>query len=238
MTLYQRIFASKGKKEAQKAWFIAGLFEWPVMAFLGVLLGLLARVAFQQGMFELYGYTLSTSIDPELGLPILLKAVLPAGLMGLVLAAYFSAVMSTADSCLMACSGSFLTDLLRIKQNGDLMDKRSLRYSQFATFGLGALSLVIALLLENVLNAMLFSYAFMVSGLFVPIIGGLYWKRANSIGAFASMITGGAVTTILTLLDLNFFGFDPNTYGILSALVLFIFFGYLQKEEINYGNHI
>ena len=28
MTLYQRIYASKSKKQAQKAWFIAGLFEW------------------------------------------------------------------------------------------------------------------------------------------------------------------------------------------------------------------
>ncbi|MEZ5198857.1 MAG: hypothetical protein R2764_21520 [Bacteroidales bacterium] len=40
MTLYQRIYASKSSKEAQKAWFIAGVFEWPVMAFLGVTLGL------------------------------------------------------------------------------------------------------------------------------------------------------------------------------------------------------
>ena len=238
MTLYQRIFASKGKKEAQKAWFIAGLFEWPVMAFLGVMLGLLARVAFQQGLFELYGYAAGSTIDPELGLPILLRAVLPAGLMGLVLAAYFSAVMSTADSCLMACSGSFLTDLLRIKQEGDLMDKKSLRYSQLATLSLGVLSLVIALLLENVLNAMLFSYAFMVSGLFVPIVGGLYWKRANSLGAFISMLTGGAVTTTLTLFEINYLGFDPNAYGILSALVLFILFGYFQKKEKDNGNRI
>jgi SSS family solute:Na+ symporter len=33
MTLYQRIYASKGEKK-QKAWLIAGVFEWPIMAFL------------------------------------------------------------------------------------------------------------------------------------------------------------------------------------------------------------
>ncbi len=231
MTLYQRIFASKGKKEAQKAWFIAGLFEWPVMAFLGVALGLLARVAFQQDLFVNFGYGAGSTIDPELGLPILLRAVLPTGLMGLVLAAYFSAVMSTADSCLMACSGSFLTDLLRVKHQGAMMDKKSLRYSQWATLGLGVLSLIIALLLENVLNAMLFSYAFMVSGLLVPIVGGLFWKHAHALGALVAMITGGTVTTVLTLLELNYLGFDPNVYGILSALVLFVLIGLLKKSK-------
>jgi solute:Na+ symporter, SSS family len=47
MTLYQRIYAAGDKKSAQKAWFVAGLFEYPVMAFTGVILGLFARVAFE-----------------------------------------------------------------------------------------------------------------------------------------------------------------------------------------------
>lgn len=32
MTLYQRIYASKNEKQAKKAWFIAGLLEWPLIA--------------------------------------------------------------------------------------------------------------------------------------------------------------------------------------------------------------
>jgi solute:Na+ symporter, SSS family len=35
MTLYQRIYACKDEKTAKKAWYMAGVFEWPVMAFLG-----------------------------------------------------------------------------------------------------------------------------------------------------------------------------------------------------------
>ncbi|WP_436517898.1 sodium:solute symporter family protein [Ekhidna sp. To15] len=232
MTLYQRIFASKGKKEAQKAWYIAGLFEWPIMAFLGVTLGLLARLAFDQGLFAPLGYPVQSAIDPELGLPILLRAVLPTGLMGLVLAAYFSAVMSTADSCLMACSGSFLTDLLRVKPKAGNLDKKSLRYSQLSTLGLGAVSLIIALLLENVLSAMLFSYAFMVSGLFVPIIGALFWKRSTAAGAMTAMIVGGVITTLLTILKINYLGFDPNAYGILSALIFFILLGKSKNRKM------
>ncbi|MFW5774091.1 MAG: sodium:solute symporter family protein, partial [Tangfeifania sp.] len=40
MTLYQRIYAAGDKETAQRAWFVAGLFEYPVMAFTGVILGL------------------------------------------------------------------------------------------------------------------------------------------------------------------------------------------------------
>ncbi len=50
MTLYQRIYAAGNKKTAQRAWFIAGLFEYPLMAFTGVLLGMFARVAFENGI--------------------------------------------------------------------------------------------------------------------------------------------------------------------------------------------
>lgn len=232
MTLYQRIFASRGENQAKKAWFIAGLFEWPLMAFLGVILGLLARVALDQGVFSVVDIDPNAAMDPELGLPVLLRTVLPHGLMGLVMAAYFSAVMSTADSCLMASSGSFLTDILRFRSKSGDLDKQELKASQLSTLGLGTIALIIALSLENVLEAMLFSYAFMVSGLLVPLLGALFWRKAEPVGALLSMITGGFITTILTIMNINWLGFDPNLYGILAAGVIFYLTG-----TIRYNGH-
>lgn len=239
MTLYQRIFASRSEKEARSAWFIAGLFEWPIMAFLGVGLGLLARVAFEQNIFADFGYPAHASIDPEIGLPVLLRTVLPHGFMGLVLASYFSAVMSTADSCLMACSGSFLSDVLRKKYAGENMHKKELRLSQWVTLSMGAIALVIALYLQNVLNAILFSYAFMVSGLFIPILGAFYWKKSSSTGAIAAMVSGGLVTTLLSIYNIRIGGIDPNFYGLLVALVLFIIISLLSnKNNITHEHQI
>lgn len=231
MTLYQRIFASRGEKEARKAWIIAGVFEWPIMAFLGVGLGLLARVAFEQNIFSPMGFPVGSAIDPEIGLPVLLRAVLPHGFMGLVLASYFSAVMSTADSCLMACSGSFLTDVLRIKAKGENMHKSELRNSQWVTLAMGAISLIIALFLQNVLSAMLFSYAFMVSGLLIPILGAFFWKGSTTAGAFTAMIVGGLVTTLLSLYHMAPFGLDPNAYGLTVALVSFLLVNFFLRSK-------
>jgi SSS family solute:Na+ symporter len=215
MTLYQRIYAARDTKTAKKAWFIAGLFEYPLMAFVGSLLGMFARVALDQGVIT--GYNI-TNIDPEMGLPLLLKTVLPVGLLGLVISAYFSAIMSTADSCMMAASGNILTDVLRQHTN-----HRSLRYSQVITFAIGASALLLAMSMENVLELMLHSYAFMVAGMFIPVLAALLHRNPDPVAAFYSMITGGTVslTLILTGADLPL-GLDPIVFGIAGGALAYL----------------
>lgn len=235
MTLYQRIYSTRGKKQAQRAWFIAGVFEWPLMAFMGVTLGLFSRVALDQGMFAELGYTTFESIDPEMGLPLLLRTILPVGLMGLMMSAYFSAIMSTADSCLMAASGNVLTDILsRIFPVKD-DHKSQLRLSQILTLVIGILALMLALKMENVLELMLYSYAFMVSGLFIPLLGAFFGKRKNSLAAVWAMMVGGSTTLILTELNVELpLGLDPNIFGISASLVIFILLTHLFPRYSTY----
>jgi solute:Na+ symporter, SSS family len=145
MTLYQRIYAAKDAKTAKKAWFIAGVFEYPFMAFMGVLLGMFAKVAFENGMFQQWGYAFGAEVDAEMGLPILLRNTLPIGLMGLMMSAYFSAIMSTADSCLMAASGNLLSDIGLKLYKRKISNARMLRVSQMLTLLVGVLAIIIAL---------------------------------------------------------------------------------------------
>ncbi|MFP4526703.1 MAG: sodium:solute symporter [Bacteroidales bacterium] len=228
MTLYQRIYSTRSKKEAQRAWFIAGLFEWPLMAMMGVILGLFSRVALENGMFESLGYATTQSIDSEMGLPLLLRSVLPVGLMGIMMSAYFSAIMSTADSCLMASSGNILTDIIDKIFNLRKNDKFILRLSQGITFFVGGIALLLALKMQNVLDLMLYSYAFMVSGLFIPILGALFWKKSSSVAAFWSMLFGGGITLSLTVIEAELpYSLDPNIFGISASLIFFIGLSYL-----------
>lgn len=184
MTLYQRIYAARDVRTARRAFYLAGLLEWPGMAFAGAALGMLARVAFPQA-------------EAELGLPLLLREVLPAGVAGLVLAAYFAAIMSTADSCLLASVGHAIGDVwLRHIRPGATSDEL-LRLARLATIAIGGASVVVALALPGVLDAILLAYAFMVSGLFVPTLAGLLWPRATPAAALASMLTGGVTAVAL-----------------------------------------
>ncbi|NEW78841.1 MAG: sodium:solute symporter family protein [Gelidibacter sp.] len=217
MTLYQRIYACKDEKTAKKAWFIAGLFEYPTMAFMGVILGLFARVAAAKGIFISDGFESEIGMDPEMGMPLLLKHVLPVGLMGLMLSAYFSAIMSTADSCLLAASGNFVTDILGLKN----LNKKTIRISQIITFFVGGAAIIIATTMQSVLELMLLSYSFMVSGLLVPVLGILLSKNRKPLAALYAMLVGGSSTLILTFLEIKIpFGFDPILIGIsLSSIV-------------------
>ena len=229
MTLYQRIYACGTEKVARKAWFIAGLFEWPVMAFMGVLLGLFARVAADQGMFAELGYLDPANMDAEIGLPLLLRSILPVGLMGLMMSAYFSAIMSTADSCLMAASGNLQTDVLGRWLHSGKEEKSILRNSQWLTLVVGIIALVLAAFMQNVLTLMLYSYAFMVSGLFIPVLGALFMDKPSSLAAFLAMLLGGGVTLTLILTGFALpFALDANIFGITAALATFIVVNYIK----------
>lgn len=195
MTLYQRIFAAKSAKEAKRAWFIAGLFEYPFMAFLGVFLGMLAKAAFVSGIIPAAEMAMA---DNESAMPLMLKHVLPVGALGLIMAAYFSAILSTADSCLMAASGNISRDLFNYKKS-----KNALKVVQWMTLVIGVLAIIVALYIPSVLELMLLSYGFMVSGLMAPVLGFLLFKNPSRLAAIASMITGSVTLLILQITGLQ-----------------------------------
>ena len=217
MTLYQRMYACKNEKEAKKAWYIAGIFEYPVMAFTGVFLGMCARVLFPD----------LPNDQSEMAMPMLIRDVLPVGVTGIVIAAYFSAIMSTADSCLVASSSNFVNDLVERYWLRNMSMKQSIRLSMLATLVIGVIAVVLAAQFKTVLDAILYAYSFMVSGLFVPTLGAYFWKKGSPAGAIAGMLGGGGVTlllmTKLVVLPeaMAAWEFDFSIYGIIVSGILY-----------------
>jgi SSS family solute:Na+ symporter len=210
MTLYQRVYASPNVKQARRAFFIAGLFEYPLMAFSGVTLGMLARLAFPAS-------------DAETALPLLLNSVLPIGIAGFVLASYFSAVMSTADSCLIAASGNFVNDIVSKFNGRKISDRQIMKLSQLSTMAIGILAFLLATSFTSVLEVVLMSYSFMVSGLLIPTLAAYFTKHTNSTAALLSMIGGGSLTFFLIAFGAELpLGLDPNVFGIGLSLIIYI----------------
>ena len=224
MTLYQRMYACKDEREAKRAWYIAGFFEYPVMAFTGVLLGMCARVIFPHA-------------EPEMGLPMLIRDVLPIGVTGIVIASYFSAIMSTADSCLMASSGNFVNDFLERYVWKGLSERASIWLSMTATALIGIIAVVLAAQFRTVLDAILYAYAFMVSGLFIPTLGAYFWRRGSSAGAVAGMLAGGTITILLMLEAvvlpeaMNRWELDFSVYGIAVSALFYGVFSFLVPDK-------
>ena len=173
-------------------------------------------------------------MDEEMGLPLLLRTVLPVGMMGVMMAAYFSAIMSTADSCLMAASGNVTQDLIGRFVHFSEESSTELRVSQLTTLILGSLALALASVMQNVLEMMLYSYAFMVSGLFIPVIAAIFFKRKNSWAALISMLGGGTTTLVLIILNTTLpLGLDPILFGLLVSLLAYLSLVYILPRPKN-----
>lgn len=222
MTLYQRIYSCRTEKDAKRAFFIAGIFEYPIMSFLGVFLGMTARVFFP-------------SAEPEMAMPMLLRDILPIGITGIVIASYFSAIMSTADSCLIASSGNIFNDIIAKYLVKSKDDGRLIHYSQIVTLIIGSLTLLIASSFNTVLDIILHAYSFMVAGLFIPTLGAYFWSKSNSQAALSAMILGGSTTLLIIFTQTDvIYGLDPSIIGIFVSAITFISISLLTNR--NYDN--
>ncbi len=154
--------------------------------------------------------------DPDLAFGAIVKAVLPAGLSGLLVAASLSAIMSTASACLLASSTVLLEDVwLPLRKSGG---SGSILQIRIITLVLGVVATTIACLTTDVIAALSIAYDLLVGALFVPVIGAILWRRGSATGALAS-VTVGAVAVVGLLF---YAGIDSNVpiYGGLGLSFL------------------
>ncbi|MDH4109565.1 MAG: sodium:solute symporter family protein [Gammaproteobacteria bacterium] len=215
----QRIVAARDERTARLSFFLTGVpIEWPLFAIGSTLVGLIARML------------LPDLADPELATPTIIMELLPAGVAGIVIAAYIAAVMSSADSCLIGPVAIFVNDIYR-KQLRPLAPERELvRVARIATIVLGLLAIGIAYLVPNVLDLILYAYTFGAAGLFFPMLGLLFWRRTTASGAYWSMLTGGTSAVIWAVLD-EPFGFSASWAGWVVGLPVLIVVSLLSTHS-------
>ncbi len=118
-------------------------------------------------------------------------AGLPYVISGLVAAGGMAAAMSTADGLLLAIANALSHDLYYKIIDPQADTRRRLVVARVLLVGIGALAaLVASLKLTGILGAVAWAFCFAGSGLFFPLVLGIWWKRANREGAIAGMIAG------------------------------------------------
>jgi Na+/proline symporter len=125
--------------------------------------------------------------------PMVAAKLLGVGGAILVFIVVFSALASSLDSLLAATSDLVLQDIYRGHINPNASDQTLRRMAKLIIFLLGIVTWLICLPRVSTLASLLhFMGAFVASTIF-PIIGGLYWKRANAHGAFLAMALGTGI---------------------------------------------
>lgn len=128
----------------------------------------------------------------DLALPRTIVDVLPDGIAGIVLSAPLAAAMSTVDSMILIVSGVVVRDLFTNYVNPRMSDDAAKRMASIASIVIGLVVLYLALDPPNYLEYLvIYAIGGLEAVLFVPLIGGLYAKRGNALGAVLAMVGGG-----------------------------------------------
>jgi SSS family solute:Na+ symporter len=158
----------------------------------------------------------------DLVLPTVMLEHLPPLLGALALAAIFSAEVSTCDAILFMLSTSLSQDLYKRFVNPAAADRQVLAVARGAALVGGAVGVLLAVVLPNVVTALAIFYSLLAVSLFVPVVGGLYSRRAGKPEALAAIATG-----VLTLLVVRFVlaaeyrWLDPTLTGIIAAALAY-----------------
>ncbi len=167
----------------------------------------------------------------DLAMPIIAKAVLPTFIGTIMLAAVTSAMMSTVDSLLLVAGSALSEDIYQNIFNRTASKSRKLIVARLGILIVGIVPLFSVLagfakgeLIQFIV--VLFT-AIMGAGFFVPVVGGVLWKRATKQGAIAAMVGGVVVTGLWKA-----FG-NPLIYpvlpGFITSLVAYVVFSLMNK---------
>lgn len=174
--LIQRSLASRNEKVAKRSAITAGIC-YVFIGTIPILLGLAGRLI-MPGLK-----------NPEHLMPNLALAYLPSFMLVLFMGALVSAIMSSADSSLLAAT-SLTTNNIILRIFPNIKKQNILPLARITTIILGVISMGVALYVKQIYHLMVNSWATLFVGIFVPVTAALYWKKANNVAAWISMVSG------------------------------------------------
>ena len=150
-------------------------------------------------------------------------AGLPYVISGLVAAGGMAAAMSTADGLVLAIANALSHDLYYKIIDPKAETAKRLVVARVLLVIIGFAGATIAALeIQGILGSVIWAFDFAMSGLFFPLVLGVWWKRANAHGAVAGMLVGLAVGTWYLIHvrtgGAEIWGVTQLTFGIHGAL--------------------
>ena len=212
--MVQRVLSAKDLNHGRWGALFAGLLKLPVI-FIMIVPGVIAIVLFSDTDISGLNYLIPSSTGmvvcsqlsdcPNMTYPVLIYNLLPVGVLGLVIAGLLAAMSSSISATLNSASTLITMDfILKLKPN--LSSKNLVTSGQIATVILVMLAAAWAPQIEKFSS--LWEYLQLVLGFIAPPIVsvfllGLFWKRGNANGAFASLLGGLILSMILILSKVN-----------------------------------
>jgi len=172
--------------------------------------------------------------------PKYLAAILPSGLLGLVVAGMLAAFMSTHDSYLLCWSTIITNDIIEPLAKKKLSSNKKINISRIIIVILGIYIFFWGMFYKG--NDEIWTYlnitgAIYTSGAIIVILFGLYWKRASSMGAILSLLGGFSaiigIEPIRKLIGINIESPEIIGFFSLALCMCLMIFGSLIFPDDN-----
>ncbi len=206
-SLMQRVSAAKNEQTAQNAFYLAGA-GYLFLGLIPVILGIIA------------GVTMPSLDDPESVIPRLAVEHLHPIAIAIFVGAILAAIMSSADSALLAAASLVSINLAPIVKP-DISSDQKLSVTRIAIPVCGIIGVYVALEVQAVLQIMLDANSFLLVGVVVPFIAGVWWKKANRTGALSAMAAGFSAWFLSAWLYPELAG-DVIGFGVSLATIIIL----------------
>ena len=211
--VYQRVMSAKDARTARNGAVIGGA-AYIVFAFVPMFIVASAVVVMGEQALAI------AKDDYQRLLPTFVMGKMPLLMQILFFGALLSAIKSTSSATLLAPSTSFVENILKNLRPGmdDRQQLRAMRWSIVAFAG-AVLAYAIAMKGTPIFDLVSSAYQVTLVGAFVPLVFGLFWRRASTQGAIASVVAGIAVW-VLFMPQVSALGaaFPGQLAGLLAAV--------------------
>jgi hypothetical protein len=162
--------------------------------------------------------------DPQQAIFEVAKTVLPNFAVGIVMAAVMAAIMSTADALLLQSSTIAANDIFGRFINKDMTEKQMVIVSRISVLALSLGGVILAVWQPPGVFALVVFATSILGAAFVPAyVCAVWWKKANRVGAIASIIAGTAVVIWWQTAGLaDTTGLDPLVSGLAASTAAMI----------------
>ena len=182
--VFQRVMSANSVQAATKGPVIGGL-AYIAFAFVPMFLVTSALIIMPEQAATLI------KEDPQKVLPTLVLEKMPFVMQVLFFGALLSALKSTASATLLAPSVTFVENIWRqfVPRSGDRRELLTMRIAVLV-FAIFVCIYAIASQGTPIYDMVSGAYQVTLVGAFIPLVFGLYWKRATTQGALVSIVLG------------------------------------------------
>ena len=201
--------SAKSAHEAKMA-AVLGDIRWKPQGLFIFLVPVLTYVFMNHSDFALVAESVNSSLDSlnsetlksQMRAPIVLSEVLPVGLLGAFAALMLAAFISTHDTYLHSWASIFVQDVILPFRKKPFKKDDHIKALRYSIFGVAIFIFIFSLVFDQNQEIALYfavTFAIFAGGVGAVIIGGLYWDRGTTEGAWAAMIVGATVAVTGTI---------------------------------------